>query len=425
MTARFIIFISTFVLILALIDLYGYFGIKQLTENFSMPWRKAARWGWFVPTIITVVLFVMMILRYEELQQSKSYTFFTIVTAFAFLFFIPKLIFIVFHFLNDLTLAGKWIVGQFSSKLESEPHERMNRFQFFNQVGLVLGTAMLGSIAYGVTKGKYAFRILSEEIKFKDLPKEFDGARVVHISDAHLGSFLDNSFDEVGEAIDMINALEPDYIFFTGDLVNNYSYEAEPWIAHFARLKAKSGKFSILGNHDYGDYVYLRDDPSHQKERAQNLERLYQIHQEMGFKLLRNENALLERNGARIRLLGMENWGVGFQQYGDFTKTLENTSEEEFKILLSHDPTHWEQQVLGKKNVHLTLSGHTHGMQFGIELPKLGVKLSPSRLRYKRWGGLYNEGEQYLYVNRGFGFLGFPGRVGMPPEITCLDLKTA
>jgi predicted MPP superfamily phosphohydrolase len=145
----------------------------------------------------------------------------------------------------------------------------------------------------------------------------------------------------------------------------------------------------------------------------------------MGFKLLRNENALLERNGARIRLLGMENWGVGFQQYGDFTKTLENTSEEEFKILLSHDPTHWEQQVLGKKNVHLTLSGHTHGMQFGIELPKLGVKLSPSRLRYKRWGGLYNEGEQYLYVNRGFGFLGFPGRVGMPPEITCLDLMTA
>ena len=425
MTARFIIFLSTFVLILALIDLYGYFGIKQLTENFTMPWRRIARWGWFVPTIITVILFVMLILRYEELQQTKSYSFFTVVTAFAFLFFIPKLIFIVFHFLNDLTLAGKWIAAQFSSNLESEPHERMNRFQFFNQVGLVVGTAMLGSIAYGVTKGKYAFRILSEEIKFKDLPKEFDGARVVHISDAHLGSFLDNSFEEVGEAIDMINALEPDYIFFTGDLVNNYAFEAEPWIDHFARLKAKSGKFSILGNHDYGDYVYQRDDANQLKERAQNLERLYEIHQEMGFKLLRNENALLERNGASIRLLGMENWGVGFQQYGDFNKTLENTSEEEFKILLSHDPTHWEQQVLGKKNVHLTLSGHTHGMQFGIELPKLGVKLSPSSLRYKRWGGLYNEGEQFLYVNRGFGFLGFPGRVGMPPEITCLDLKTA
>lgn len=386
-----------------------------------MPWKRITKWAWFVPTIITFVLFTFLIYNFQELQENKSYKFFSFVTAFAFLFFLPKLIFVVFHLINDLSLGVKWIAGLFQQKIESEPHEQMNRFQFFNQVGLIAGTAMLGSIAYGITKGKYAFRVLTEKIHFPDLPKAFDGVRIVHISDAHLGSFLDNSFEEVGEAIQMINDLDADYVFFTGDLVNNFAFEAEPWINHFNSIRAKYGKFSILGNHDYGDYAYGHGDEN-KAEKDKNLARLAEIHKEMGFTLLRNENVLLQRNGETIRLLGMENWGKGFQQYGDFRKTMEGATNGEFKILLSHDPTHWEEQVQGKANVQLTLSGHTHGMQFGIELPKLGIKLSPSSLRYKRWGGLYSETNQFLYINRGFGFLGFPGRVGMPPEITCIDL---
>lgn len=421
MPTRFIIFLSVFIAILLLIDLYGFFGIRQLVSNFEMPWKRITKWAWFVPTIITFVLFTFLIYNFQELQENKSYKFFSFVTAFAFLFFLPKLIFVVFHLINDLSLGVKWIAGLFQQKIESEPHEQMNRFQFFNQVGLIAGTAMLGSIAYGITKGKYAFRVLTEKIHFPDLPKAFDGVRIVHISDAHLGSFLDNSFEEVGEAIQMINDLDADYVFFTGDLVNNFAFEAEPWIKHFNSIRAKYGKFSILGNHDYGDYAYGHGDEN-KAEKDKNLARLAEIHKEMGFTLLRNENVLLQRNGETIRLLGMENWGKGFQQYGDFRKTMEGAANGEFKILLSHDPTHWEEQVQGKANVQLTLSGHTHGMQFGIELPKLGIKLSPSSLRYKRWGGLYSETNQFLYINRGFGFLGFPGRVGMPPEITCIDL---
>jgi predicted MPP superfamily phosphohydrolase len=425
MSARFIFVLTTVTAIILIIDIYGFFGIRQLTANMQLPMRRILRISWFVPSVITLILFVVLALRFEELQNTRSYSFFALVTGFAFLFLLPKIVFFVFHFADDITHLGRLAIGFFKSKLSSEPHERMTRMQFFNQIGLAAGAVMLGSVAYGITKGKYAFRILSEKIHFNDLPEAFDGVRVVHISDAHLGSFLDNSFEEVGQAIDMINDLQPDYIFFTGDMVNNYAFEAEPWIEHFSRLKAKSGKYSILGNHDYGDYVFSKDNPEHVAQRKVNLARLKEIHAEMGFNLLCNQNALLERNGQTIRLLGMENWGHGFQKYGDLKETMTGATSEEFKILLSHDPTHWEQQVMGKENIHLTLSGHTHGMQFGVELPSLGIKFSPSQFRYKRWGGLYTENNQHIYVNRGFGFLGFPGRVGMPPEITCLDLHKA
>lgn len=425
MHSRFLIFLGTITVMLLVVDIYGFFGIRQLTAQLEMPWKRIWRWMWWIPTFITIALFAMMILRFEQLQASRSFGFFSFVTAFAFLFIVPKLIFAVFHLVNDLGVFGQWIASKFKTPVESAPHERMNRMQFFNQLGLAAGVFMLGSIAYGVTRGKYAFRVLSEKLSFDHLPGAFHGTRIVQISDAHLGSFLDNSYEEVDEAIRMINELQPDYIFFTGDLVNNYAYEAEPWIAHFRNLKAKYGKFSIFGNHDYGDYGFDKDNPDYPKQKREHLDRMAQIHAEMGFHLLRNENVLLEKNGESIRLLGMENWGVGFQQYGDFTKTMEGSREEEFKILLSHDPTHWEQQVQGKASVNLTLSGHTHGMQFGVELPRLGIKFSPASLRYKRWGGLYREGSQYLYINRGFGFLGFPGRVGMPPEITCIDLYSA
>jgi hypothetical protein len=219
----------------------------------------------------------------------------------------------------------------------------------------------------------------------------------------------------------MVNELDADYLFFTGDLVNNFSDEAEPWIDRMRGLHAKSGKFSILGNHDYGDYA-LGDFP---ELKTKSFERLIEIHGEAGFRLLRNEHVVLERNGQSLYLLGVENWGGrGFAKYGDLNKTMEGIPQGAPKILLSHDPTHWERQVLGQVDIGLTLSGHTHGAQMGVEIPQIGIKFSPSTwIGYKRWGGLYQEGNQFLYVNRGFGFLAFPARAGIPPEITLLELR--
>jgi predicted MPP superfamily phosphohydrolase len=237
----------------------------------------------------------------------------------------------------------------------------------------------------------------------------------VQISDMHLGSYGGDPA-LVRNGVDLINAEQPDLIVFTGDLVNDYADEAEPFIAELGRLQARIGKYSILGNHDYSDYPKWPDPAS----KAANLKRLKEIHSEMGFRLLLDEHESLERNGARIGLLGVQNWGHRFQQYGDLAKTLRGTEGLPFRILLSHDPTHWEHQVLGT-GVDLTLSGHTHGAQLGVKVGN--TTYSPAQWIYKHWAGLYADNEQQLYVNRGFGFIGFPGRVGMPPEITVLELQ--
>lgn len=424
---RFLIFLSIITTLILLVDVYGYFGIRQLTAQIDPTWRRVARWSWWVPTVITLVLFALMLIGFEENMQARNYKFMYFTTGFAFLFFLTKMCFTIFHFADDIMHFFRWIFFKIRSNPESDPAERMTRIQFFNQVGLGAGALVFGSMLYGITKGKYAFRVLSENLQFKDLPASFDGMRIVQISDAHLGSFLDNSFEEVQQAIDMINELKPDLILFTGDLVNNFAYEAEPWIPYFQQLKATYGKFSILGNHDYADYVYDSDVPEQLSLKQTNLEKLKAIQKEMGFRLLLNENVQVENNGETINIVGVENWGRNrFSKYGDIRKASAGIASGSFNILLSHDPTHWEDHVMGKEPMHITLSGHTHGAQFGLESPMLHIKVSPSPFfGYKRWAGLYQEGEQYLYVNRGFGFLGFPGRVGMPPEITFITVSKA
>ena len=270
---------------------------------------------------------------------------------------------------------------------------------------------------YGMLWGRYNYRVVKHTLYFDDLPEAFDGYRVVHISDIHSGSF-DNT-EKVQYGIDMINAQQGDVIFFTGDLVNNKAEEMRPWIAHFKQLHAKDGVYSVLGNHDYGDYVQW-DSPD---EKAKNLETLKQIHQQLGFCLLNNESVFLSRGKQRIAVVGVENWGQGFVKKGNLKQALSQVDKKDFKILLSHDPTHWQYEVLKDPNfIHLTLSGHTHGMQFGIEIPGV-IKWSPAGWRYKYWGGVYKEKDRYINVNRGFGYLAFPGRVGMPPEITVIELK--
>jgi predicted MPP superfamily phosphohydrolase len=337
--------------------------------------------------------------------------------------------------MNDVVRVGKWIVRKLRGLLtknentdfEELESDKMTRFQFFNQVGLGAAAVTMGATFYGIFRGKYDFRVCEESIVFPNLPQAFNGLRIVQISDAHLGSFLDNSFEEVDAALKRINDLNPDVIFFTGDLVNNLAEEAEPWVDYFKQLQAPLGKFSILGNHDYAEYVYDPNDPANAQILAENMLQLESVHDRMGFRLLKNETVELEKQGEKISLIGIENWGKGrFSKHGKLDVAMANMPQNSFSVLLSHDPSHWEAQVLAQQNIDLTFSGHTHGAQFGIEAPMLHIKVSPSPwVGYKRWGGLYQEGKQYLYVNRGFGYLGFPGRVGMPPEITLVTIFSA
>jgi uncharacterized protein len=418
--SRFLIVLSIVAGLIIIVDLYCYKGFWLLSSSWTEGARKLSRILYWIPTIITLLLFGSVAAGFDYFMANRMYGFFYFVTGFAFLFFLPKLFFAVFHLFDDIShlfrLSGNFV----ASKVKSEPVEHISRFQFLTQVGAGASLLVFGGMLYGLTRGKFAFRVIEQEVALKGLPDAFVGARIVHISDMHLGSFLDN-YDEVRRAITMINELEADYIFFTGDMVNNYAHEAEPWIEIVGALKAKQGKYSILGNHDYGDYVQWENED----DKKANLKQLEQIQKDMGFRLLRNESTYLVRDGQKIALAGMENWGSGFAKYGDLKKTMEGLKSEDCVILLSHDPSHWEKEVMSKQKVELTLAGHTHGMQFGVEIPSLNIKFSPARMRYKRWGGLYTEGEQNLYVNRGFGFLGFPGRVGIWPEITLLELKQA
>jgi predicted MPP superfamily phosphohydrolase len=267
-------------------------------------------------------------------------------------------------------------------------------------------------------KGKYNFRVLNYTLHFDDLPEAFDGYRITQISDIHSGSFDDR--EKIAYAVDLIKEQEGDVILFTGDMVNNKAGEMHPWKDLFGQLSAKDGVYSVLGNHDYGDYVNWNS----REEKHQNLEDLKHLQREMGFDLLLNESRYIERDGQKIALIGVENWGRGgFKKAGDLKKASENINPNDFKILMSHDPSHWEDVVINDEyHYHLTLSGHTHGMQFGIEIPGW-IKWSPIQWRYKYWAGIYEELGQYINVNRGFGFLGYPGRVGMWPEITVIELK--
>lgn len=285
--------------------------------------------------------------------------------------------------------------------------------------GLALGIAgiVFLVVLFGITRGRHFYRLKKETIWFPDLPAAFDGFTITQITDVHSGSFTDAA--GVQKGLDLVNAQQSDVILFTGDLVNNRASEMDPWIPAFAGLKAPMGKFSILGNHDYGDYVRWEDAGA----KKANLERLKEVHRETGFRLLLDEAVMLQKDGQSIALLGVENWGKGgFHQYGDLDKAVAQVPGDAFKVLMSHDPSHWEGVTLQHPEpVHLTLSGHTHGMQFGIEL--FGFRWSPIQYVYRQWAGLYQDAGRFLYVNRGFGFLGLKGRIGMWPEVAVITLR--
>lgn len=409
--------------ILFLIDLYVHKGVVAAFSRSSKTTRRWVNIVYWITNAGFIGLGIYIILTFSAASMTANVPFKLFAASFVILYS-SKIIFAIFLLAEDayrLIRALGLILFKGLRKEVIVPAELFkSRRRFISQTATVVaGIPFIGSI-YGVIKGKYNFRVHRAEVAFKDLPKEFDGLTITQVSDIHCGSFGDRS--EVMRGIRMANDLKSDIMFFTGDLVNFRASEMDRWVDVFKELKAPMGVYSILGNHDYGDYVEW---PSAEAKKA-NLQRVCDFHAKLGFKLLRNQNLKITRNGQSIELLGLENWGRGgFSKYGDIVKTLEGTSPGSFKILLSHDPTQWEEQVMNRpETIHLTLSGHTHGMQFGVEIPGL-VKFSPVQFRYKRWAGLYTENSRYLYVNRGFGYIGFPGRVGIWPEITVITLKCA
>ncbi len=403
-----------------LIDWYTFRGVRILTEDWNAALRKGFAYGHWLIFIVFAVWTLLAFLNTDAMANYKNYKYYYFLFGLTILFYMPKMVLAVFQLLDDIQLGIRYAIQWVSPSKADDGEQLISRAKFLYQTGIVLASIPFIGAAYGMIKGRFDFRVIKETLRFSNLPKSFNGLKVVQISDAHLGSFFNNT-KPVDKAIEIINELEADVVVFTGDLVNNFSAEAEDWIEAFSRIKAKRGKFSILGNHDYGDYGRWKSDEA---KRA-NLERLYQIHQEMGFTLLRNEHVKLNQGKDELAILGVENWGVPpFPQKGDLTRAKQGAEKAPFKLLLSHDPSHWDAITLKEHpDVDLTLSGHTHGAQFGVELGN--IKWSPVKYKYRQWGGLYTEGKQHLYVNRGFGYIGFPGRVGMPPEITCLTLESA
>ena len=328
---------------------------------------------------------------------------------------VAKLVFISLIFLEDITRLLSFALSFFTS---NSSVDFASRRKAVTSIGLGLAAIPFSAFLYGMFKTRYDFKIFRNKLEMDDLPAEFEGLKIVQISDFHAGSLDDIEAIKIG--LNMIQDLEPDLILFTGDLVNNTSEEFDKFIPYFKKLTAKIGKYSIMGNHDYG--LYYNWQSEHEKE--QNEQKIRDHHKTIDFDLLENQSRRIERNGKFINLIGVENWGrPPFPPKGDLDRAISSIKPETVNILMSHDPHHWEDKVIPhSQKIHLTLSGHTHGMQMGIELP--GFKWSPVSLRYKRWAGLYQENNQYLYVNRGFGHIGFPGRVGIRPEITLLELFT-
>ncbi|TNF26212.1 MAG: metallophosphoesterase [Bacteroidetes bacterium] len=395
---------------LLLVDFYFFQLVRTAIQELSPRLRLMVSWSYWL-----VSAGLLMVLLWSSFQPTlpnhQRYFLFSVLLV----VLIPKLVGVVFLFGEDLFRLGNGVVGHF--KESDEPFLR-DRRKFIAQAGLVTAALPFASMIYGMLRTAYNIQVRRKTVFFEDLPASFDGMTIAQISDVHSGSFSSSNYFQ--RAIDTILGLKPDVIFFTGDLVNNEAVEFEPHLNVFGQLKAPLGVFSILGNHDYGDYGPW---PSAEAKTA-NLQRLKAMQQQAGWDLLLNEHRIIERNGERIAIIGVENWGASrhFPKKGDLDKAVQGAESVPFKLLLSHDPSHWEAKVKDHpQHFHLTLSGHTHGAQFGIEIP--GIKWSPAKYIYKQWAGLYEDGEQKIYVNRGLGFIGYMGRIGISPEITLLELR--
>ncbi|WP_430410359.1 metallophosphoesterase [Kordia sp.] len=424
---RFIILIA----IVLFLELYTFSSVRTLTSN------KIVLIGfWIVTVAIYGIFFYQMSITQREGRFSLS-TGYAIALGLTFL--VPKLFILIILFIEDIFRFFASLFNYFQHSGMTVGEAIPARRKFISQLALGIAAIPFAGFLYGIFQGRYNYRVIKHTMFFDDLPDEFDGYRLTQISDIHSGSF-DNK-EKIEYAVDLINEQKSDVILFTGDIVNAVAEEMYPWIDTFKRMEAKDGMYSILGNHDYGYYAYRT-----QAEIDGNHQKIEKVHKDIGFNLLLNEKRTLERNGQKLNILGVENWGASrhFPKRGSLKKATEGVVDGEFNILLSHDPSHFDYKEMEirekekkdpavvtdetnildfEKKIQLTLAGHTHGMQFGIEIPFLNIKWSPVKYRYPRWAGLYEEAGKYLHVNRGFGVLAFPGRVGIWPEITVIELK--
>ncbi len=410
---RFIFFF--FVAFILLVDGISFAGLAGDFPAFLHPLSIAGFW------VITLI-FIVRLAVYGRVFLSNSkpgfFAGFYVFTGFFLAFYVPKLFYIAF------------LIAEFALKLLIYPVILLvadplpfGEFLWTGPLNIVsilvipLSAFSMMVVLWGMLFGRFNFKVRRSEITYTDLPPAFDGYRIIHISDLHLGSLYGYQ-EKLRRAINLINNESPDLILFTGDLVNNLAEETEGWEDLLAGLYAPDGNYAILGNHDYGEYYDWPDEKAHQE----NMQKLIRAHENSGFALLLNRSVKISRNDEDIFLAGVENWGLPpFKQYGDLAKALQNIPDAGFTILLSHDPSHWDEEVTDRTGVHLTLSGHTHGMQFGIRIGKF--RWSPIQIKYPRWVGFYQQGYQYLHVNPGLGYIGYAGRIGIPPEISLITLK--
>ncbi|WP_420571759.1 metallophosphoesterase [Kordia sp.] len=419
------------IVILLILELYTFFSLRALTTN------KFILIGFWVLTVVVyAIFFYQMSLTQREGRFSLSTGY---AIALALTFIVPKLFIFAILFIEDIFRFFASLFNYFQHSGMTVGEAIPGRRKFISQLALGIAAIPFSGFLYGIFKGKYDYRVIKHTMFFDDLPEAFDGYKLTQISDIHSGSF-DNK-EKIEYAVDLINEQKSDIVVFTGDIVNAVAEEMDPWIDTFKRIEATDGSYSVLGNHDYGYYAYQK-----QEDIEENHRKIEKVHEAIGFDLLLNEKRTLERNGEKLNILGVENWGASrhFPKRGSLRKATEDVVDGEFNILLSHDPSHFdykEMEIREKektdptvitdepniinfdKKIQLTLAGHTHGMQFGIEIPFLNFKWSPVKYRYPRWAGLYEEAGKYLHVNRGFGVLAFPGRVGIWPEITVIELK--
>ncbi|MCK8522466.1 metallophosphoesterase [Aquimarina sp. D1M17] len=395
-----------------LLEVYAFQAIRTITKN------QILQIGYIVLSVLILSYIIYTFANYDRSVGPTKYT--LRASAFLMITLATKTVLVVFMFGEDiirLCIAGyNYLTNTF---FEGNATQYLpGRRKFVSQIALGVAAIPFVGLLHGIFRGKYNFKVLHHVLHFEDLPGAFDGLRVTQISDIHSGSFDDR--EKIEYAVDLINDQKTDLLLFTGDIVNTMAKEMDDWIDVFKKIKTpKYGKYSVLGNHDYGEYVTWDTE----EEKEANFEAIKDIHHKIDFNLLLNDSAFIEKEGERIAVVGVENWGHNFKKAGDLSKASEKVSKDDFKILLSHDPSHWEHEVKKHEDhFHLTLSGHTHGFQFGIEIPGF-IRWSPVQYVYKQWAGMYQEMGRYLNVNRGFGFHAFPGRVGIWPEITVIELR--
>ncbi|MBD0822832.1 metallophosphoesterase [Aestuariibaculum marinum] len=387
-----------------LVDVLSFYWLQRITHLINASFLKNSihiLFWIFSVGLITVIIILKITL--DDINPRRKHLLVSSLYGLTVSSFIPKILFVI---IISVLFYGNYVFSENQSLV------------VIPLVGVLSGVFPFFAISYAIFRAVYHFKIYKHKLYFNHLPESFAGLKIVHISDLHLGGF-NKRYKVLKKAVNLINALHADFIFFTGDLVNNYAWELVGWDKVFNQLLAKKGKYAVLGNHDYGDYSKWET----KADKIENLNEIKRFYQGVGFKLLLNSSEIVKRDEEAIAIVGVENWGrPPFKQYGDLQKALSLVAHIPFKILLSHDPTHWNEEVIHNTDIALTLSGHTHGMQLGLNYKNM--TWSPIKYKYKHWAGLYEHNKQYLYVNRGLGWIGFPGRLGMRPEITYLELHS-